>query len=80
MDSENNNFDANQTLFFLHQFTKREIDIIKHIGDGLNNQEIGQKLFISTLTVKKHRNNILAKSKCKNTAHLIKQTVLQGLI
>lgn len=42
-----------------NEFSKREIDIIKLIGSGLNTAEIAKKLFISPLTVKKHRNNIL---------------------
>lgn len=61
-------------------FSKREIDIIKCISEGLNNQEIADQLFISVLTVKKHRYNILQKSDCKNTAQLIKTSILQGLI
>jgi DNA-binding CsgD family transcriptional regulator len=64
----------------LREFSKREIDIIKLISNGLSNAEIAEKLFISTLTVKKHRNNILTKSDSKNTAQLIKNCVLQGLI
>jgi DNA-binding CsgD family transcriptional regulator len=64
----------------LREFSKREIDIIKLIGNGLNNNEIAEKLFISPLTVKKHRNNILTKSDSKNTAQLIKNCILQGLI
>jgi DNA-binding CsgD family transcriptional regulator len=62
------------------EFSKREIDIIKLIGNGLSNAEIAEKLFISALTVKKHRNNILAKSDSKNTAQLIKNCILQGII
>ncbi|MGA9213397.1 LuxR C-terminal-related transcriptional regulator [Kaistella sp.] len=64
----------------LTEFSKREIDIIKLIANGLNNAEIAEKLFISILTVKKHRTNILAKSDAKNTAHLIKNCILQGFI
>ena len=64
----------------LAEFSKREIDIIKLIGNGLNNTEIAEKLFISPLTVKKHRNNILAKSDSKNTAQLIKNCIVQGII
>ena len=64
----------------LREFSKREIDIIKLIGNGYNNNEIAEKLFISPLTVKKHRNNILAKSDSKNTAELIKNCILKGLI
>ncbi len=65
---------------YVVEFSKREIDIIKLISNGLSNQEIADKLFISALTVKKHRNNILTKSDSKNTAQLIKNCVVQGLI
>jgi DNA-binding CsgD family transcriptional regulator len=61
-------------------FSKREIDIIKNIAEGLGSAEIAEKLFIAESTVKKHRKNILEKSDCKNTAQLIKSCVLQGLI
>lgn len=64
----------------LKEFSKREIDIIKLIGDGLNSSEIAEKLFISPLTVKKHRNNILEKTDAKNTAQLIKNCIIQGII
>ncbi|MBZ4035364.1 LuxR C-terminal-related transcriptional regulator [Flavobacterium sp. 17A] len=62
------------------EFSKREIDIIKLMGSGLSNTEIAEKLFISPLTVKKHRNNILTKSDSKNTAELIKNCILQGIM
>lgn len=64
----------------IKEFSKREIDIIKLIGNGLSNIQIAEKLFISSLTVKKHRTNILTKSNSKNTVQLIKNCVLQGLI
>ena len=62
------------------KFSKREIDVIKCLSDGLNSDEIAEKLFISSHTVKKHRDNILSKSNSKTTAQLIKNCVLQGLI
>ena len=62
------------------EFSKREIDIIRLIGNGLNNNQIAENLFISTQTVKKHRTNILKKSDSKNTAELIKNCILQGII
>lgn len=64
----------------IKEFSKREVDIIKLISNGLNNTEIAEKLFISDQTVKKHRSNILTKSDTKNTAQLIKNSILQGLI
>lgn len=73
IEGENENQD-------LKEFSKREIDIIKHISNGLNNAEIAEKLFISAFTVKKHRSNILTKSDTKNMALLIKNCILQGII
>lgn len=64
----------------IKEFSKREIDIIKFISNGLSNAEIAENLFISALTVKKHRNNILTKSDSKNTAQLVKNCILQGII
>jgi len=64
----------------LREFSKREIDIIKLISNGQNNNQIAENLFISPFTVKKHRKNILAKSDSKNTTQLIKNCILRGLI
>lgn len=62
------------------EFSKREIDIVRLIGDGKTNEQIGQQLSISPLTVKKHRSNILEKSNCNNTAQLIKNCMQQGIL
>ncbi|MDX1807397.1 MAG: response regulator transcription factor [Paenisporosarcina sp.] len=46
----------------LHEdLTEREVDVLKCLGDGLSNQEIGERLFIGVKTVKTHVSNILAK-------------------
>ncbi len=71
----------NQTGFLKETaFSKREIEILRLVSNGNNNNEIADKLCISQLTVKKHRKNILQKANCKNTTQLIKNCVLQGLI
>ncbi|WP_186579140.1 response regulator [Aquibacillus kalidii] len=41
--------------------TDRELEVLMCIGDGLTNQEIGDKLFIGIKTVKTHVSNILSK-------------------
>jgi DNA-binding CsgD family transcriptional regulator len=74
------NLSLDENSLEVKEFSKREIDIIKLIGNGLNNDEIAEKLFISTQTVKKHRSNILNKSDSKNTAQLIKNCIMQGII
>ncbi len=41
--------------------TRRELEIVDAIADGLSNKEIGQRLCIETQTVKNHVHNILDK-------------------
>jgi len=41
--------------------TLREKEVLQKLGQGLNNQEIADELFISENTVKKHVSQILAK-------------------
>lgn len=60
--------------------TKRESEIMKLIADGLTNQEIADRLFISTFTVDSHRKNLLLKFNAKNTATLVKIVVSKGMV
>jgi len=64
----------------LPMITKRESEILKLIADGLTNQEIADRLFISVFTVDSHRKNLLLKFNAKNTATLIKIVVSKGII
>jgi NarL family two-component system response regulator LiaR len=41
--------------------TEREMDVLRLIGQGMTNQQIGETLFIGIKTVKTHVSNILAK-------------------
>lgn len=43
-------------------FTERELEVMKAISEGLNNKEIGKKLFISEGTVKNYITSILQKT------------------
>lgn len=53
------------------KITNREKEIISLVMTGLSNDEIGEKLFISTTTVKKHLYNIFQKTGVKNRVSLI---------
>lgn len=61
--------DDNQKNLF--DLSSREIEIVSLICQGLSNNEIGDKLFLSKRTVEKHRANILEKTNSKNTASLV---------
>ena len=52
--------------------TRREKEVLLLIADGLTNNDIAEKLFISTSTVDTHRNSLLAKFEVRNTANLIR--------
>lgn len=51
--------------------SEREMEILRLICRGYSNPEIADILFLSPLTVKTHRNNILKKLGLNNTASLI---------
>ncbi len=55
-----------------YALTKREMEIVRHIGQALTNKEIGERLYISDQTVSVHRKNIMRKLKVNSTASLIR--------
>lgn len=60
--------------------TRREKEVLELIAEGMTNNVIGQKLFISTATVDTHRKNLLAKLNAKNTASLVRMATQLQLI
>jgi len=60
--------------------TNREKEVLRLIADGFTNLEIGNKLFISPLTVDSHRKNLITKLKARNTASLIRIASDKGLL
>ena len=53
--------------------------IIDLIIRGFTNKEISSKLNIASGTVKKHRENILRKTNCKRSAHLLTYSLEMGI-
>lgn len=60
--------------------TTREKEVLALIAEGMTNNEIAEKLFISPLTVDSHRKNLLAKFGVKNTAAMVKYGIEAGFI
>jgi DNA-binding CsgD family transcriptional regulator len=54
-----------------YDISKREIEVISLIINGLSNKQIAYKLFISTGTVKRHVHNIFEKTNTKSRIELI---------
>jgi DNA-binding NarL/FixJ family response regulator len=61
---------------FSHQnellLTRREIEVLRLIAQGMTNPEIADKLFVSPSTIDSHRKNLISKLQVKNTAALIR--------
>lgn len=56
---------------FEPELTSREQEVLQLICKEYTTQEIGKQLFISSRTVEGHRNNLLSKLGCRNTAGLV---------
>lgn len=62
------------------RLTDRELDILRLIGAGKSNGEIGKILFISIKTVSSHRANILRKLGMETNAELIRYAIRNNLV
>jgi DNA-binding NarL/FixJ family response regulator len=60
------------------ELTLRETEVLRLLCKEHTNAEIGEQLFISTRTVEGHRNNLLAKTGCRNTAGLVIFAIKNG--
>jgi DNA-binding NarL/FixJ family response regulator len=60
--------------------TRREVEVLKLIAEGLTNHEIAEKLFVSDSTVDSHRKNLLSKLQAKNTASLVRVALEKKII
>lgn len=61
-------------------FTKRELEVLKLIANGLTNNEIAEKLFTSRRTVEGHRQSLIEKTGVSNSAALIMHAFRSGII
>ena len=60
--------------------SKREIEILENIAKGQTNKETGMVLGISSRTVETHRRNIFEKIGVRNTAEMIKYSLMNNII
>lgn len=62
------------------EISEREQEVLRLICEGLTNDQIAEKLFLSVDTIKWHRNNLLSKTGCNNTASLVMYSIRSKLI
>lgn len=76
-------------LYFFHEdeknnsgklLTKRETEVMGLIAQGLDSQNISDRLFISVNTVNNHRQNILSKTRSANTTQALLYAKKIGIV
>jgi two-component system, NarL family, response regulator LiaR len=64
----------------VESLTERELDVVRLVAQGRNNQEIAQELVISEKTVKTHVSNILGKLHLEDRTQLAIYAFKKGLV
>jgi two-component system, NarL family, response regulator NreC len=60
--------------------TKRELQVLGLIAEGMHNREIAERLAISVKTVGRHRENLMSKLDLHDRVDLVKYAIENGLI
>ncbi|GAB2903021.1 response regulator [Streptomyces mayteni] len=60
--------------------TARETEVLRGVADGLNNAEIGRRLFITEATVKTHLLRVFAKLDVSDRTHAVVVALRRGLL
>ena len=60
--------------------TRRQIEVLRLVAEGLNNQAIAERLFVSDHTVHRHLANILNKLDASTRAAAVAQAARRGLL
>lgn len=63
-----------------HEFTERELDILKELTTGDTNAEIAERLFISVATVKSHIGHLMEKTGFKTRTELVSEARGLGIV
>lgn len=64
----------------LGQITEREREVLALVGEGLNNAEIAERLFITPLTAKTHVSRIMTKLLLRDRSQLVVLAYESGLV
>ena len=62
------------------ELTRREIEVLRLVAEGLNNRTIAERLFVSDHTVHRHLTNILNKLDVSTRAAAVAQAARRGLL
>jgi two-component system response regulator NreC len=69
-----------ETAVGLEALSDREREVLEMVGQGLSNNEIGEKLGLSHKTIARHRERIMSKLNMHSRTELVKFAIRSGLI
>lgn len=69
-----------EAVVVVEPISARELEVLELVAQGLSNQVVARRLFISPVTVKTHVHNILTKLGAKNRTEAVHRARAQGLL
>ena len=73
-------FVLNETELNRLRLSTRELEVLQLIADGLSNQQIAERLFVSLNTIKTHTSNLFLKMEVERRTQAIEMAKRLGLI
>ena len=68
-----NDFSFNETAMTYLGLSKRELEVLQLMAEGLSNQEIAERLFVSLNTIKTHTSNLFEKLDVKRRTQAVEK-------
>jgi len=73
-------FKLNEAELNRLRISTRELEVLQRMAEGLSNQEIAEKLFVSLNTIKTHSSNIFIKLEAERRTQAVEKAKRLGLI
>jgi NarL family two-component system response regulator LiaR len=73
-------FSVNKKELELLNLSKRELEVLQLMAEGLSNKEIADRLFVSLSTIKTHSNNLFDKMSVERRTQAIDKAKRLGII
>ena len=78
--AKNTDFIINEEVMNELGISKRELEVLQLMADGLSNQEIAEKLFVSLNTIKTHSSKVFEKMDVKRRTQAVEKAKRLSLI
>lgn len=74
------NFQLNEPLLAELRISSRELEVLQLMAEGLSNQQIGERLFVSLNTIKTHAANLFSKLEVQRRTQAVEKAKRLSLI